>query len=64
MLAGDPETAACEGIASCQALEAIGERGWLSTIAGETAEALLESIAMTKPSTGSGSQTPLAAPMT
>ncbi len=42
MLAGDPGAAAREGIASCRALEAIGERGWLSTLAGETAKALLE----------------------
>jgi tetratricopeptide (TPR) repeat protein len=42
MLAGDPEAAAREAIAGCQALEAIGERGWLSTIAGQTAHALLE----------------------
>ena len=42
MLAGDPAAAAREAIAGCQALEAIGERGWLSTIAGQTAHALLE----------------------
>jgi tetratricopeptide (TPR) repeat protein len=42
MLAGDPEAAAREGIRGCRALEAIGERGWLSTVAGQTAHALLE----------------------
>jgi tetratricopeptide (TPR) repeat protein len=42
MLAGDREAAAREAIAGCRALEAIGERGWLSTLAGLTAEALLE----------------------
>ena len=42
MLAGDHEAAAREGIAGCQALQAIGERGWLSTLAGQTAQALLE----------------------
>ena len=42
MLAGDPEAAAREGIKGCRALEAIGERGWLSTLAGQTAQALLE----------------------
>jgi hypothetical protein len=42
MLAGDAEAAAGEGVRTCEALEAIGERGWLSTIAGQTAQALLE----------------------
>jgi tetratricopeptide (TPR) repeat protein len=42
MLAGDPEAAAREGIKSSAALEAIGERGWLSTLAGQTAQALME----------------------
>src|SRR2546427_3537025 len=42
MLAGDPEAAAREGIKSSAALEAIGERGWLSTLAGQTAQALIE----------------------
>ena len=42
MLAGDHEAAAREGIAGCKALQAIGERGWLSTLAGQTAQALLE----------------------
>ncbi len=41
MLAGDPEAAARDGIESCRALDAIGERGWLSTLAGQTAQALL-----------------------
>ena len=41
MLAGDHDAAAREGIAGCEALEAIGERGWLSTLAGQTAQALL-----------------------
>ncbi len=42
MLAGDAEAAAREGIESSHALEAIGERGWLSTLAGHTAQALME----------------------
>ncbi len=33
-LAGDYAAAAREGIAGCEALQAIGERGWLSTLAG------------------------------
>ena len=41
-LAGNHEAAAREGIAGCQALQAMGERGWLSTLAGQTAQALLE----------------------
>ena len=41
LLAGDAEAAAREGIASGRALEAIGEQGWLSTMAGQTAQALL-----------------------
>jgi hypothetical protein len=40
--AGDHAAAAREGIAGCEALQAIGERGWLSTLAGETAHTLLE----------------------
>src|SRR5438477_8842362 len=36
------EAAAREGITCCRALEAIGERGWLSTAAGQTAHALLD----------------------
>ena len=42
MLAGDYEAAAREGVVGCEALQAIGERGWLSTLAGQTAQALLE----------------------
>ncbi len=41
-LAGDYAAAAREGIAGCEALQAIGERGWLSTLAGQTAHALVE----------------------
>ena len=41
-LAGDHDAAAREGIAGCEALQALGERGWLSTLAGQTAQALLE----------------------
>jgi class 3 adenylate cyclase len=41
-LAGDHEAAVREGIAGCEKLEAIGERGWLSTLAGQTAQELLE----------------------
>ena len=40
--AADFEAAAREGIASCHALDAMGERGWLSTCAGHTARALVE----------------------
>ena len=40
--AGDHAAAARAGIAGCEALQAIGERGWLSTLAGQTAHALLE----------------------
>ena len=42
MHAGDAEAAAREALRSCAALEAIGEQGWLSTLAGQTAQALLE----------------------
>jgi class 3 adenylate cyclase/tetratricopeptide (TPR) repeat protein len=38
--AGDAERAAALGIEGVAALEALGERGWLSTVAGHTAEAL------------------------
>jgi len=41
-VAGDHDAAAREGIAGCEALQALGERGWLSTLAGQTAQALLE----------------------
>jgi class 3 adenylate cyclase len=41
-LAGDYDAAAREGIAGCDALEVIGERGWLSTLAGQAAQALLQ----------------------
>ena len=43
---------------------AIGERGWLSTVAGLTARRSSSSTATTRPSTGSASQRPAAAPTT
>lgn len=40
LTAGDPEQAAEIGLAGVAELEALGEQGWLSTVAGYAAEAL------------------------
>jgi class 3 adenylate cyclase/tetratricopeptide (TPR) repeat protein len=41
MRAGDHEKAAAMAVESCESLDALGERGWLSTCAGYAAQALL-----------------------